>query len=438
MSIDVPERRPEQVRGRWRNAVAVVCCPRATADSAQLGDHPERLLDTRPLTRHPGPLHRVRRAPEPPLPGQWPLVRGGDPACATCIPAVEGRRRRFPPTVRSADTNAVVLAALGEGVSALLIRVGSRAPDRLTALLSGVYLNLAPASSTPAPTTVRPATPRWCWNAQLDPGQRRPVDRPKRRPADGVSAIVPPRRSRRSSRSHPGRRRTWGFVCDHRRRTGLHNLARPAGHRIRGHRRGRGGLPWVLTESGLVVRRAAADQLPARRHDDQSKTLGRCGLYVNRRGRGRGRPGGGAAVVHAETSLPMMTQRDPWVNMLRCIAKGLGKSVARHRVGALRSTWRDSRRLSRHGGRLCAPDRSHTQLLLLEESHVGRVPDPAGGRSRSWLGAPGVGHRGPWRLASGRPDRRAPPAAPTTRPSAPGRSPASTNTRTWRTCAAAR
>ena len=39
-----------------------------------------------------------------------------------------------------------------------------------------------------------------------------------------------------------------------------------------------------------------------------------------------GEPDGGAATVHAVTSVPMMAQRDPWVNMLRttCFATGFG------------------------------------------------------------------------------------------------------------------
>lgn len=101
MSIDVPERADlEQVRGRWRNAVAGVLSKSNRTDSAQLGDHPERLLDTQ--TADGFAIRALYTAfdelPEPPLPGQWPFVRGGD-RCATCIPA--GRSpRRFPPTVR--------------------------------------------------------------------------------------------------------------------------------------------------------------------------------------------------------------------------------------------------------------------------------------------------------------------------------------------------
>jgi len=96
-----------------------------------------------------------------------------------------------------------------------------------------------------------------------------------------------------------------------------------------------------------------------------------------------GDPEGGGAVVHAETSLPMMTQRDPWVNMLRCTLAAFGAGVGGADTvlvfpfdvaipGGFPGTATSfARRIARN-----------TQLLLLEESHVGRVLDPAGG---SWF-----------------------------------------------------
>ncbi len=91
----------------------------------------------------------------------------------------------------------------------------------------------------------------------------------------------------------------------------------------------------------------------------------------------------GAARIHAVTSLPMMTQRDPWVNMLRttlaAFSAGVGgaDTVQVHPFdaaipGGLHGTSASfARRIARN-----------TQLLLLEESHIGQVLDPAGG---SWF-----------------------------------------------------
>ena len=81
MSIDVPELADlEQVRGRWRTAVAGVLSKSTRKDPEQLGDQPEVLLET---PTYDGIAVRALYTaldglPEPPLPGEWPYVRGGD------------------------------------------------------------------------------------------------------------------------------------------------------------------------------------------------------------------------------------------------------------------------------------------------------------------------------------------------------------------------
>jgi methylmalonyl-CoA mutase len=81
--------------------------------------------------------------------------------------------------------------------------------------------------------------------------------------------------------------------------------------------------------------------------------------------------------------MPMMAQRDPWVNMLRTTVAAFGAGVGGADTvlvqpfdaaipGGLPGTAASfARRIARN-----------TQLLLLEESHLGRVLDPAGG---SWF-----------------------------------------------------
>ncbi|QMU70917.1 methylmalonyl-CoA mutase small subunit [Streptacidiphilus sp. P02-A3a] len=80
---------------------------------------------------------------------------------------------------------------------------------------------------------------------------------------------------------------------------------------------------------------------------------------------------------HAVTSSVMMTERDPWVNMLRttlaCMAAGVGGADAVSVLpfdAALGLPDAFARRIARN-----------TQSVLLEESQLGRVIDPAGG---SW------------------------------------------------------
>jgi methylmalonyl-CoA mutase len=143
----------------------------------------------------------------------------------------------------------------------------------------------------------------------------------------------------------------------------------------------------VLTESGMsaadalgqISFRLAAD-------DDQFITLAK--MRAARQLWARvaevvGAPESGAAVLHAQTSLPMMTQRDPWVNMLRSTLAAFGAGVGGADTvlvypfdvaipGGFPGTARSfARRIARN-----------TQLLLLEEAHAGRVLDPAGG---SWF-----------------------------------------------------
>ncbi|WP_330299089.1 methylmalonyl-CoA mutase family protein [Streptomyces sp. NBC_00503] len=88
-----------------------------------------------------------------------------------------------------------------------------------------------------------------------------------------------------------------------------------------------------------------------------------------------GAPQAGAQRQHAVTSPVMMTRRDPWVNMLRttvaCMAAGVG--------GA------DSVTVLPFDQELGLPDAfarrvsRNTSTILMEESHLARVIDPAGG-----------------------------------------------------------
>ena len=81
---------------------------------------------------------------------------------------------------------------------------------------------------------------------------------------------------------------------------------------------------------------------------------------------------------HAVTAAHMYSRRDPWVNLLRGASAALAAGVAGadavtvlpfdHALGAVDTDAALGRRLARN-----------TQLLLLEESHMARAGDPAGG-----------------------------------------------------------
>ncbi len=80
-------------------------------------------------------------------------------------------------------------------------------------------------------------------------------------------------------------------------------------------------------------------------------------------------------VLHAVTSRPMMTKYDPWVNMLRTCVAAFAAGVG----GA------DALTVLPFDARLGVPDgfarrvARNTSALLVEESHVAKVADPAGG-----------------------------------------------------------
>ncbi len=390
MSIDVPELADlEEGRERWRTAVAGVLSKSTRTDPERFGDRPERLLET---PTYDGFAIRalytaLDELSEPPLPGDWPYVRGGPQSHALRdVNAGWKVAEAFPYTAD--DHNAAVLDALSEGVSALLIRVGESgvAPGELEQLFSGVYLDLVPVILDAG------ADYEQACDALLalvdQPGDKR----------DGISIDLgaDPLTAKLSGRGAPSMEHVVTVATRVAGKPGVraitvdgpafHNLGANATWELAGSLAAAVAYLRVLTESGIAAGdalrqisfRLAAD-------DDQFMTIAK--LRAARRLWARvaevvGDPEGGAAVVHAETSLPMMTRRDPWVNMLRCTVAAFGAGVGgadtalvfpfdvaiRGGFPGVASSF--ARRIARN-----------TQLLLLEESHVGQVLDPAGG---SW------------------------------------------------------
>ncbi|BBZ39137.1 methylmalonyl-CoA mutase small subunit [Mycobacterium conspicuum] len=395
MSIDVPERADlEQVRGRWRSAVAGVLAKSARKEPAELGDEPEHLLDA---STYDGfvikPLYTAfDELPEPPLPGEWPYLRGGDALrdVKSGWKVVEA----FPSGGAGArESNAALLGALGDGVSAVLILIGESgvAPDELDDLLDGVYLSMAPVildagADYPAACDAMLALvarveadqrPTLSVDLGADPLTAALSDRPA--PAIGDVVAVAARVA-----SDEGVQGVRAITVDG---PAFHNLGANATWELAGSVAAGVAYLRLLTASGLPVGQALRQisfRLAA--DDDQFMTIAK--FRAARRLWARvaevvGEPDSGGATVHAQTSLPMMTQRDPWVNMLRTTLAAFGAGVGGADTllvfpfdmaipGGFPGTARSfARRIARN-----------TQLLLLEESHVGRVLDPAGG---SWF-----------------------------------------------------
>lgn len=392
MSIDVPELAElEQVRARWRGAVAGVLSKSTRRDPTELGDQPEHLLDA---ATYDGfairPLYTAfDELPEPPLPGEWPYVRGAD--ALRDVTSGWKVAEVFPAAGTAAgEANAAVLAALNDGVSALLIRVGESgvAPNRIEGLLAGVYLNLAPVILDAGADFSAASDVVLAMVAALEPENRATLSidlgadpltaelSDRRAPATPEVVAVASRAAR-----EPGVR---AITVDG---PAFHNLGANATWELAGSVAAGVAYLRVLTESGMPVDEALGQisfRLAA--DDDQFMTLAKMRAVRQLWARVAevvGSPDAGATVVHAETSLPMMTQRDPWVNMLRCTLAAFGAGVGGADTvlvfpfdvavpGGFPGTAASfSRRIARN-----------TQLLLLEESHVGRVLDPAGG---SWF-----------------------------------------------------
>ena len=395
MSIDVPELAGlEQVRGRWRSAVAGVLAKSTRKDPEQLGDAPERLLET---PTYDGIAIRalytaLDELPEPPLPGEWPYVRGGDALrdVKTGWRVAEAFPATPVPGVAAKDVNSAVLDALGNGASAVVLRIGESgvAPDQLAETLQGVHLSMAPLILEAGADYAAAGDAVLALADEVEPDQRATLSIDlggdpltatlSGRPAPKIGDVVA---AAKRAAEHTGVR---AITVDG---PAFHNLGANATWELAAGVAAAVSYLRVLTEAGMPIGQALR-QISFRfaADDDQFMTIAKFRAARNLWARVAevvGEPDSGAAVIHAETSLPMMTQRDPWVNMLRCTLAAFGAGV-----GGADSLLVFPFDVAIDGG---FPDIAtsfarriarNTQLLLLEESHVGRVLDPAGG---SWF-----------------------------------------------------
>jgi methylmalonyl-CoA mutase len=374
---------------RWRSAVAGVLAKSTRRDPADLPAEPERLLDSPTYEGFPiRPLYTSLDAlRESALPGQWPYVRGGD-----ALRDVKSGWRvaeAFPANgSAAADANGAVLVALTEGVSALVLRVGGAA-DGLDRLLEGVFLDLVPVVLDAGVDFVAATDAVLTLLTDLDDDQRSRLS---------VDLGADPLTAPLSGRSAPSVADVVAVAAKVTRYDGgvravtvdgpaFHDRGANASWELAGSIAAAVGYLRLLGDGGIeagdalrqISFRFAAD-------DDQFMTIAK--LRAARQLWARvaevvGEPNAGAVRLHSVTSMPMMAQRDPWVNMLRttlaAFSAGVGgaDTVLVHPFdaaipGGFPGTAASfARRIARN-----------TQLLLLEESHIGRVLDPAGG---SWF-----------------------------------------------------
>ncbi|MFI6002655.1 methylmalonyl-CoA mutase family protein [Streptomyces sp. NPDC051366] len=336
-------------------------------------------LTTRPLYTAP------ETAAETGFPGFAPFVRGGSPA-GGAAGGWDVRQRHLGSD--PARVNEAVLTDLENGVTSIWLSLGGPGGlpvDALPRALDGVYLDLAPVS--------------------LDAGAEY---------ADAARALlrlyaergVAPEAARASLGADPlGHEARTGEVLD---LAGAVGLAREVAAHWPGVRAlAVDALPYheaggsaaeelgLSLATGVAYLRALTDGERTADTPDVQAALGQlefryaatadqfltiAKFRAARRLWARiaeacGAPDAGAQRQHAVTSPVMMTRRDPWVNMLRttvaCMAAGVGGADSvtvlpfDHELGLPDAF---ARRISRN-----------TSTILLEESHLARVIDPAGG-----------------------------------------------------------
>ncbi|MDQ0772271.1 methylmalonyl-CoA mutase [Streptomyces aurantiacus] len=367
---------PSATHEQWRRLVAGVLSKsgREVSDEtaeAALSTALEDGLTTRPLyTAHDD-------APDPGLPGFPPFVRGGRPDGNTA--GGWGVRQRHT----TAD-GAAVLADLENGVTSLWLVAGEGGfpVSSLARVLDGVHLDLAPVVLD-AGRDAEPAA-----RELLRLYEERGVAKDAVRGGLGADPLAHEARTgealdfapaaglaRRCAEEYPGLRALTVDALPYHEAGG--SAAQELGASLAT------GVTYLreLTGAGLSVERACG-QLEFRYAATADQFLTVAKLRAARRLWARvaevcGAPAAGAQAQHAVTSPVMMSRRDPWVNMLRTtvatLAAGVGGADAvtvlpfDHALGLPDAF---ARRIARN-----------TSTILVEESHLARVIDPAGG---SW------------------------------------------------------
>ncbi|GHD01850.1 methylmalonyl-CoA mutase [Streptomyces violarus] len=324
------------------------------------------------------PLYTARDgAPEPGFPGFAPFVRGGR-AEGNTVGGWDVRQRH------TAADGTAVLADLENGVSSLWLTVGEDGipVPALGTVLDGVYLDLAPVVLDAGRET-EPAA-RELLRLYEERGVARDVARGnlgadplghEARTGQGYDVAPVADLARRCAEEYPGLRALTVDALPY------HEAGGSAAQELGCSLATAVAYLRELTDAGLSVEQACA-QLEFRYAATADQFLTIAKLRAARRLWARvaeacGAPRAGAQLQHVVTSPVMMTRRDPWVNMLRTtiatLAAGAGGADSvtvlpfDHALGLPDAF---ARRIARN-----------TSTILIEESHLSRVIDPAGG---SW------------------------------------------------------
>ncbi|MGW1130749.1 methylmalonyl-CoA mutase family protein [Streptomyces griseoluteus] len=323
------------------------------------------------------PLYTPRdAAPDPGLPGFAPFTRGGRPMGSA--PGGWDVRQRH-----AALFDGSVLADLENGATSLWLVLGAGGIPvaDLGRALDGVYLDLAPVALDAGADTEAAA------DALLKLYEERGVAPKDVRGSLGADPLgyeartgtpldfAPVAALAARAAAYPGLRTLTVDALPY------HEAGGSAAQELGASLATAVACLRELTEAGLSAEQAVA-QIEFRYAATADQFLTIAKLRAARRLWARvaevcGAPGAGAQVQHAVTSPVMMSRRDPWVNMLRTTVATLAAGVG----GA------DSVTVLPFDHALGLPDAfarriaRNTSTILVEESHLARVVDPAGG---SW------------------------------------------------------
>nr|WP_253648546.1 methylmalonyl-CoA mutase family protein [Williamsia deligens] len=381
----------------WDEAVAGVLAKSRRVDAADISRPAAAHLRTTTYDDTTiEPLYtRLDEIPEAPLPGQFPYVRGRD-ATRDVMRGWHVTTRAGAPDADPSEVNAAILESLTTGSSAIWL-TPTTDPTDLPRILDGVLLDLAPLTLDAGTATT--ATAHALFDL-LDARAAAPASTTSPAPEASTTVVTlgvdtltaqfagvdtighdeaVALTGEAIARPEPIR----AIVVDG---TVFHDAGASDAQEIGAAVAA--GLTYV--RAGVAAGHDVADVLDTiafrfAATDQQFETIAkfRAARQVWARvAEVLGAPDHAGAPQHAVTSAAMMTQRDPWVNMLRTTLAAFGAGIggadevtvtpfdAAVPTGALGVSRAFADRMA-----------VNTQLLLLEESHLGRVLDPAAG---SW------------------------------------------------------
>ncbi|MFC8180335.1 methylmalonyl-CoA mutase family protein [Rhodococcus sp. NPDC057297] len=375
----------------WQKAVAGVLAKSRRVDVADLPVDAEHLLDA---VTYDGvsiaPLYGVRdEQPEHPLPGVHPFVRGRDRTrdvnAGWTVSAKFGAGNSDPESI-----NESILDGLNNGISGVWLSIGGSGlpATGVARALDGVLLDLAPVVVDAGSDVAAAADAIFAVADSSKLEDRAAVDirlgaAPLTARFAGVGAVSVDDAVALAVRSEARPETVRAITVDG---TVFHNAGASDTQEVGASVAA--GLEYLraLTAAGLTAEQALGQiEFRFAATDDQFQTIAKfraARMTWARVAQVIGAPDAGGAPQHAVTSEAMMSQRDPWVNMLRTTLASFGAGIggadavtvlpfdAALDGGAAGVSKTFAARIARN-----------TQLLLLEESHLGRVLDPGAG---SW------------------------------------------------------